>query len=308
MDRSMIRYGCLVALVFVVGATAAIAAATYVDSHPPRTLPGAVLFLIGGGLIAVGVIAPFVAVSMRRAREHRQLQTVEEFAAIDAAAAKIKHDALGPLVSFNFRLMDRFINVALTQAKAAYLLCAVSAGAALLVLLTGATALLTVESGVGQLSISLLTGAGAALSGFISLTFMNTFRMTSRQMSYYYGQPLVHCYLLHAEWLAERAAGHDSPTAGLDDELIRATLDAGRAAQHHLLTLLDTHKSAPPAAAHAHGSDHGHKTDGRRDSDRVEAGAVGDADATDGVRANSPVGVSEFKVVTPAGLPTRGRG
>ena len=63
--------------------------------------------------------------------------------------------------------------------------------------------------------------------------------MTSRQMSYYYGQPLVHCYLLHAEWIGERAGRRDGDATRLNDELIRATLQAGHDAQNHLLHLAE---------------------------------------------------------------------
>jgi hypothetical protein len=58
-------------------------------------------------------------------------------------------------------------------------------------------------------------------------------------MSYYYGQPLVHCYLLHAEWLAERFEKDADPNARwtMHHDLIRAALNAGNNAQNHLLDL-----------------------------------------------------------------------
>jgi hypothetical protein len=73
--------------------------------------------------------------------------------------------------------------------------------------------------------------------------------MTSKQMSYYYGQPLVHCYLLHAEWLGKRFE-EDADSANrweVRHELIRAVLDAGQNAQDHLLDLqLGVEKLATP--------------------------------------------------------------
>jgi hypothetical protein len=236
--------GAALVLVFGAGAAGLVASAGYVDSHPPRTLPAAVLFLLAGGLVLGGVASPFLMVSMRRAHERRERQSEEEFASIDDAAAKIEDKALGRLVSFNFRLMDRFVNVALGQAKSAYLFCAISACAALLVLLAGTTALLTAETATAQISVGVLTAAGAALSGFISVTFMRTFALTSKQMSYYYGQPLVHCYLLHAEWLAERSGQRSELSSPFDEQLVTATLAAGRDAQHHLLELLEVRRPA----------------------------------------------------------------
>ena len=143
-------------------------------------------------------------VSVQRARRKRQKQFKQECEQLDRIVDEIQNPALGKLVSFNFRLTDRFISVALGQAGASFLACSVAASAALLVLLAGAATVLTVDSGRARLTVGLLTAAGTTLSGYLSVTFVHTFEMTSRQMSYYYGQPLVHCYLLHAEWLAAR--------------------------------------------------------------------------------------------------------
>jgi hypothetical protein len=237
-------------LAFLAGAMVLGGAAVYLDAHPAESPTTAALILLAGFLVVAAVAAPFVLLSMRRIRERHLDQSREELESIEEAAHHIRDQALARLVCFNFRLMDRFVSVALVQAKAAYLFCAVSAGAALLVLLTGATALLSAKTPLTQISVGVLSAAGAGLSGFISVTFMRTFRMTSRQMSYYYGQPLVHCYLLHAEWLAERHRGAPSP---YDEMLIQSTLDASRNAQYHLLELLDGHLRAgdhePPGDA-----------------------------------------------------------
>jgi hypothetical protein len=109
----------------------------------------------------------------------------------------------------------------------------------LLVLLVGATTVLAVQGIAGQIIAGALTAVGAALSSYLSVTFLRTFQMTSKQMSYYYGQPLVHCYLLHAEWLGERFEQDADPTNRwkMRHQLIRATLDASRNAQDHLLDL-----------------------------------------------------------------------
>jgi hypothetical protein len=64
----------------------------------------------------------------RRQREGEELVGVVE---------EIQDQALAKLVSFNFRLMDRFTSTALAQARASYLACSVAGVAALLVLLIG---------------------------------------------------------------------------------------------------------------------------------------------------------------------------
>jgi hypothetical protein len=99
--------------------------------------------------------------------------------------------------------MDRFVDVALSQAKAAYVFRAAA---------------------------------------------NKTFRMTAEQMSYYYGRPVVHCYLLHAEWPAERAAQHPDADRSLDRELIKATLQAAHDVQRHLLDLLEEKPGEAPAS------------------------------------------------------------
>ena len=64
--------------------------------------------------------------------------------------------------------------------------------------------------------------------------------MASRQMSYYYGQPLVHCYLLHAQWLASEAHGHSGDQAGsfpFWEKVVDASITASASAQAHLLSM-----------------------------------------------------------------------
>jgi hypothetical protein len=135
--------------------------------------------------------------------------------------------------------MDRFVTVALGQAKAAYIFCAISASATLLVLLAGTTTLIAASTTSTQITVGVVSVAGAALSGYLSVTFMQTYKLASEHMGYYYGQPLVHCYLLHAEWLAKRA-GHGSHElyVELQRQLLKATLGASRNAQEQLSELL----------------------------------------------------------------------
>jgi hypothetical protein len=234
-------------LLVVLAAGVLAGAAIHLDHRPHASLAGTILYVLAGFLVVAAATAPFVAASMRQARDRQRAVSREELRSITEAADEIREPALAKLIAFNFRLMDRFIDVALGQAKAAYLFCAGSACAALLVLLIGTAALLSTADPAAQVAVGVLRAAGAALSGFISITFMRTFAMTSRQMSYYYGQPLVHCYLLHAEWLAKRAAGHETrQSQQFDDLLVRSTIRAGEQAQHHLLELLQV-KGVPDA-------------------------------------------------------------
>jgi hypothetical protein len=211
----------------------------------------AILYVLAGFLVVGAAASPFVSKTLEQMHQRRQKQVEEETSSITAAIDGLGNPALKKLILFNYQLMDRFIDVALSQAKAAYVFCAAACSAGLLILLTGTVALVAADGVAKQLTVGGLTAVGACLSGFIGHTFIRTFKITSRQMTYYYGQPVVHCYLLHAEWLADRAAHHHSDTSrAFDHDLITATIQAGLDAQRHLLDLIeDEHGEAPEPAA-----------------------------------------------------------
>ena len=217
--------------------------------------PVASMFIVAAFLLVAGVAVPMMVFSMQRARRRRWERRERECAELMAIAATIEDDpALGDLLTFNFRLMDRFVAVAIAQSRGSFLACTGAAFAGLLVLLAGSAAVLSVPDRTGQIVAGVLTGAGSALSAYLSVTFLNTFRMTSKQMSYYYGQPLVHCYLLHAEWLGKRFEQDADPDNRwkIRHELIRATLDAARNAQDNLLDLqIGTLSSPAPVSPFA---------------------------------------------------------
>jgi hypothetical protein len=199
------------------------------------------LLVAAGFFLLASAVAPVVVLSVHNGRVRRLGHSEDEFKLLQAATAtgRIEDRTLGKLMSFNFRLMDRFVGVALGQARASYISCVVAASVSLLVLLAGVASILTLSNAGAQVSASLLTVAGASLSGYLSVTFMRTYDATSRHMTYYYGQPLVHCYLLHAEWLAERSYDRMDPADALRirNDLIHATLGASRNAQQQLFHL-----------------------------------------------------------------------
>jgi hypothetical protein len=161
------------------------------------------------------------------------IETEREARELERAGGK----TLGPFMAFSHRQMTRFECVALTQAKVSHTASLLAAALGFVVLVVGAWVTFTRGSVDDTVTGAVMTGVGTALSGFLSVTFLRTFRITSEQMSYYYGQPLVNCYLLHAERLLERC-GRD---LGVDQrredvqEVIRTILDAASAAQSHLL-------------------------------------------------------------------------
>jgi hypothetical protein len=139
----------------------------------------------------------------------------------------------------NFQQMRGFTGIAQRQARMSFYASLVGAGVSLLVLLAGAGVAIAAPSMEGKIIAGSLAVIGTALSTFLSKTFLRTYDMTLRQMSYYYGQPLVHCYLLHAELLTLMAPSECGATAKANMwwEVIRASIDASVNAQNHLLAL-----------------------------------------------------------------------
>jgi hypothetical protein len=248
-DRRRSRQIAVSLSVALAAASVGLTVAAIVIDRQSYGVPIASMLIVAAFLLVAAVVAPLVVFGLQRARKRRWEQRQRECKELADIARTIKDPGLGKLISFNFRLMDRFVAVAIEQARASYLACSMAATAALLVLLVGTTTALTIRGATGQITAGALTAIGAALSSYLSVTFLRTFQMTSKQMSYYYGQPLVHCYLLHAEWLGERFE-QDADTANrweVRHQLIRAALSAGHNAQNHLLDLqLETRNTSPP--------------------------------------------------------------
>jgi hypothetical protein len=139
----------------------------------------------------------------------------------------------------NFRQMRTFTAIAQRQARMSYYASLLGAGLSLLVLLAGAAVAVGVPSVAGKIAAGSLAAVGTALSAFLSKTFLRAYDMGLHQMSYYYGQPLVHCYLYLAEWQTLLAPPEvdDQTKRELYQEVVRASLRASANAQHHLLSL-----------------------------------------------------------------------
>ncbi len=255
--RQATRLAWYFAAVFMAAAALFGAVAVLVErpAGSPSTSP---TLLVACFTLLAAFIAPKVVMLTHRAHAARWVQRHGEYEALAAVVgdpvpggsplactpAPVVSRPLGQLLLFNFRLMDRFSATALGQARVSFVACLVAAGATLIVLLTGSAAVLAAGTTSVQVTSGALTAVGTALSGYLSFTFLKTYEMTSRQMSYYYGQPLVHCYLLHAEWLAERS-GDDPAPGSVGRQLITASLDLGRAAQDHLLELQEKAQPRP---------------------------------------------------------------
>ena len=159
--------------------------------------------------------------------------------ALPSDSTQYLQQSLKHLTVANFKQMRTFTGIAQRQARMSYYASLLGASLSLLVLLAGAAAAIGVPTLAGKVAAGSLAAVGTALSAFLSKTFLRAYDMGLRQMSYYYGQPLVHCYLYHAEWLTLLAPPEIGEQAKREmwQEVVRASLRASANAQHHLLSL-----------------------------------------------------------------------
>jgi hypothetical protein len=234
-------------LLLVGGATAAVGAFIL----PTRAYSGLApaCYVIGAFFLISAVVIP-AGISREMAIEKEERDNCKrDCRRLKKALAAVDEETLRELMVANFRQMRTFTKIAQQQARMSYYASLIGASVSLLILVAGAAATVGLTETPAKVTVGCLAGAGTALSVFLSRTFLRTYEMTSRQMSYYYGQPLVHCYLLHAEWLTAQVARSEPDQATrlkLWHKAIQATIQAGVNAQNHLLSL---NESAPPPRA-----------------------------------------------------------
>ena len=166
------------------------------------------------------------------------------------------HD-LGPSATHSLNCADRAIGALTTatkalatraqilhfacgrQARTSYYVSVAAAAISLLTLASGAAVAVGLSATTGRSPWEVLATAGSVLSGFFAKTFLKSYQTASCQMSYYYGQPLVHCYLMHAQWLASETREHSGDPKEIRrwQEIIDASIKASAKAQDHLLSM-----------------------------------------------------------------------
>lgn len=250
---------------FVVAVAAAAAGVLLLRSHTSGQSHTNGQLAPAAFVISAFLFVAAVAVQGGIARE-RYIKTEEydecqnDCGVLREALNHIKEDCtLKGLAYVTFRQMRIFTCIAQRQARMSYYASLAAAAISLLVLLSGVAVTYGLTGTPAKITAASLTVAGSALSGFLAATFMKTYAMASRQMSYYYGQPLVHCYLLHAEWLASIANKHVGEPADLKlwNKVIEASIQASANAQEHLLSLQEAgfaesrHRNGTPRSANA---------------------------------------------------------
>lgn len=166
-------------------ATAGVVAYFLFSQHPSRPLAAWLTIFAGLGL-SIGMAWLFQIMRLRARETARQAEKAQEITGEDVRAR-------------NQRRIDEYNQIAWDQARGSYRnsQIAMAIGLALLV---GGVITTTLESHpAAQLVVGGLTGLGSAVSAYLGATFIRAYNEAINQMNYYYGQPLVHSYLLEAE-------------------------------------------------------------------------------------------------------------
>src|SRR5262249_42883000 len=210
----------------------------------PAAFVTGVFFLISSAVVPLGVRWE----SGFEAEEEKNCE--KDYRDLWWALGGIGDRTLRGLAWINFKQLRAFTAIAQRQARMSYYVSVVAAAISLLTLASGAAVAVGLSATTGKVAVGVLATAGSVLSGFFASTFLKSYQMASRQMSYYYGQPLVHCYLMHAQWLASEAREHsgDATEVRLWKKVIDASIQASVNAQDHLLNLLDDKREAGSGA------------------------------------------------------------
>jgi hypothetical protein len=203
------------------------------SSLAPAALVAGPFFLISAAAVQLGITRE------RRLQKTEDEECKKECRDLYWALNDIEDRTLKGIAWVNYEQLRSFIRIAQRQARVSFYASLVAAAAALLVLTSIAAVAISLPTTTGKVTAGLLAAAGSALSGFLAKTFLTSYQLASRQMSYYYGQPLVHCYLLLADWLAKEGREEFGKEEGrhLLREVINASVKAAADAQHHLLSM-----------------------------------------------------------------------
>ena len=232
------RWPWLTLFLLAVGVATTAGGSWLIHSHADRSLAPAA-FVAGPFFLISGAAAQLGITRQRRLEKVEDESCVNDCRDLYWALDKIDDRTLKGLAWANYRQLRTFIKIAQRQALVSFYASLVAAAAGLLVLTSITAVAIGLPTTSGKVIAGLLAAAGSALSGYLTSTFLTSYQMASQQMSYYYGQPLVHCYLLLADWLAAEGRREFGKEEGrlLLREVIDASVTAAADAQHHLLSM-----------------------------------------------------------------------
>lgn len=125
---------------------------------------------------------------------------------VDRAFDEVSRDAMSlpSLLKLNRELMEQYHEITKTQAEDSYFFGKLASAAGMGVLVAGALVAIVTPDSTTKVVAGGLAAIGTALSGYVSRTFLTTYRSALVQLNWYFEQPLVNSYLLTAERLTAR--------------------------------------------------------------------------------------------------------
>lgn len=248
--------GLLSAALFLVAVAATVGGASLLRSHASGWLVPAA-FVTGAFFFISSVVVPLGVLRESGIEAHEKENCRKDCRDLLWALEGIGDGTLKRLAWINFQQLRAYSAIAQKQARMSYYASLAAAAISLLTLASGAAVAIGLSATTAKVTVGALAAAGSVLSGFLVKVFLESYQMASRQMSYYYGQPLVHCYLMHAQWLASEAREHsgDEAESGLWQKVVEASIKASANAQDHLLSMQE-----PDPARRGAGSAHRCKT------------------------------------------------
>ena len=230
--------GLLSAMLLLVAVAATVGGGSLLRSHADSGLVPAA-FVTGAFFFISSVVVPLGVLRESGIEAHEKENCRKDYKDLLWALEGIGDRTLKRLASINFHQLTTFTAIAQKQARMSYYASLAAAAISLLTLASGAAVAIGLSATTAKVTVGALATAGSVLSGFLAKTFLESYQMASRQMSYYYGQPLVHCYLMHAQWLASEAREHsgDETEIRLWQKVVDASIKASANAQDHLLSM-----------------------------------------------------------------------
>jgi hypothetical protein len=240
-----IRAGTLLALIMLIVAAGACAGGLFLVKRDDSFLAPAA-FIVAAFFLFSAAVVPLILFRESCIDDDEHKKCERDCRILEDALDKIRNRTLSGLAKANFRQMRMFTLIATKQARMSYYASLAAASVSLLVLASGGAVTVGLAGTTGKVVSGSLTAVGVAMAGFLSATFLKTYWMAARQMSYYYGQPLVHCYLLHAEWLTLMLTEHPEWKVDIDlwQRVVTAAIEAGKSAQSHLLSMQEDSPTA----------------------------------------------------------------
>jgi hypothetical protein len=230
--------GLLAAVLLLIAVAATAGGGSLLRSHASGWLVPAA-FVTGAFFFISSVVVPLGVLWESSIEAHEKANCSNDCDDLLWAVCGIGDRTLKGLAWINFKQLRTFSVIAQKQARMSYYASLAAASISLLTLTSGAAVAIGLSATSAKLTVSALATAGSVLSGFLAKTFLESYQTASRQMSYYYGQPLVHCYLLHAQWLASEAGEHSGDKTELDlwEKVVDASIAASASAQAQLSSM-----------------------------------------------------------------------